>query len=122
MKRIKFHTPEMGEVGQTRWFEASEPMPTLDWSKVSAVETAEDMTVEQFKAKFPEIKPSKIKDFPGRVVEIYLKTTGKLPDETAPTANTPAGIRWWAKQCANYGGLERAFNEAANALEKALKK
>ena len=61
-------------------------------------------------------KPTKIKDFPGRVVDAHLKATGLLPNEV-PAANTPSGLRWWAAQCANYGGLERAFNEAAEALE-----
>lgn len=67
-----------------------------------------------------ERQPTKIKSFPGRAVDAHLKATGKLPDETPPSGDTPAGLRWWAKSCANYGGLERAFNEAAAALEKAL--
>jgi hypothetical protein len=65
-------------------------------------------------------KPTKIKDFPGRAVDAHFKVTGLLPSEV-PTADTPAALRWWARQCANYGGLERAFNEAAAALEKALR-
>ena len=43
-----------------------------------------------------------------------------MADETPPKANTPANIRWWANRCSNYGGLERAFNEAADALEAQL--
>lgn len=41
---------------------------------------------------------------------------------TPPRADTPESIRWWAKQCSNYGGLERAFNEAADALEANFKR
>ncbi len=50
--RRRFHTPEMGAVGCTRWFDKSEGLPALDWSRVTAVETSEVMTVEQFKTKF----------------------------------------------------------------------
>lgn len=51
MKR-RFHTPEMGAVGQTRWFDAGEKLPSLDWSRVTTVETSELMTVKQFEMKF----------------------------------------------------------------------
>lgn len=53
MRRTRFHTPEMGQVGHTRWFDEGEELPALDWSQVRAIETSEEMTVEQFKAKFP---------------------------------------------------------------------
>lgn len=56
MRLVRFHTPEMGQVGHTRWFTENDKLPVLDWSKVTAVETSEEMTVDQFKAKFPEIK------------------------------------------------------------------
>lgn len=38
-------------------------------------------------------------------------------DGDMPRANTPKNIRRWAERCGNYGGLARAFNEAADALE-----
>lgn len=41
-------------------------------------------------------------------------------DDNPPIANTPAALRWWAQRCANFGGLQRAFNEAADALEAQL--
>lgn len=56
MKRVRFHTPEMGQVGYTRWFEDEEKLPALDWSKVTAIETSETMTMDQFKAKYPLIQ------------------------------------------------------------------
>lgn len=59
MRRVRFYTPEMGQVGYTRWFENEEKFPPLDWSKVTAIETSEEMTMDQFKAKFPLI------EFPG---------------------------------------------------------
>jgi hypothetical protein len=52
----RFFTPEMGQVGHTRWFDESEDLPKLDWSKVTAVETHEYMTVAQLKARFPDSK------------------------------------------------------------------
>jgi len=54
MKR-RFHTTEMGPAGVTRWFADDEPLPPLDWTRVSAIETSQEMTVEQFKDRFPEI-------------------------------------------------------------------
>lgn len=56
MKRARFYTPEMGQVGHTRWFEGEEKWPALDWSKVTAIETAEELTMDQFKAKYPLIQ------------------------------------------------------------------
>lgn len=56
MKRIRFYTPEMGQVGHTRWFDDSEELPKLDWSKVTSIESSEEMTIDQFKAKFPLVK------------------------------------------------------------------
>ncbi|MBI1202630.1 MAG: hypothetical protein GC182_08985 [Rhodopseudomonas sp.] len=55
MRLIRVHTLEMGQVGHTRWFPPGEELPALDWSKATAIETQEVMTVEQFKAKYPEI-------------------------------------------------------------------
>jgi hypothetical protein len=45
----------MGEVGHTRWFEGEEKLPTLDWSKVTAIETSEEMAMAEFKVRFPLI-------------------------------------------------------------------
>lgn len=62
----RFHTPEMGQVGHTRWFEDDE-LPALDWSQVTAIETSENMTVEQFKnrwKKFPEVRLPEPKSLP----------------------------------------------------------
>lgn len=62
---VRFHTPQMGQVGHTRWFPLHEHgtewegLPALDWAKVTAVETSEEMTIEQFRARYPEAK------FPG---------------------------------------------------------
>lgn len=56
MKKVRFYTPEMGQVGSTRWFEDGEKFPELDWSKVTAIETSEYMTTEEFTAKYPLIK------------------------------------------------------------------
>lgn len=53
MRRVRFHTPEMGQVGFTRWFDEAEKWPPLDWREVTAIETSEEMTVDQFKTKFP---------------------------------------------------------------------
>lgn len=55
MKR-RFFTPEMGQTGHTRWFADGEDLPSLDWSLVTAIETSSEMTVEQFKAQYPDIK------------------------------------------------------------------
>jgi len=55
MKSIRFYTPEMGQVGVTRWFEGDEKLPSLDWSKVTSIETSERMTMDQFRAKYPLI-------------------------------------------------------------------
>lgn len=55
MRSVRFHTPEMGQVGHTRWFEPSEDLPALDWSKVTAIETSEHMTVEQFRERYPDV-------------------------------------------------------------------
>jgi hypothetical protein len=55
VRLIKFYTPEMGAVGETRWFDAGEPMPALDWSKVLSVDVCETMTFDQFRSKFPEV-------------------------------------------------------------------
>lgn len=60
MKRVRFYTSEMGQVGFTRWFEGEEKWPDLDWSKVTSIETSEDMTIDQFKSKYPLIR------FPGQ--------------------------------------------------------
>jgi hypothetical protein len=56
MRLVRFHTPEMGRVGHTRWFREDEKLPELDWSRVTAIETSEEMTVDQFKAKYPDVK------------------------------------------------------------------
>lgn len=56
MKQVRFHTPEMGAVGHTRWYSADEEWPTLDWSKVTSIETSEGMTVSDFKERFPLVQ------------------------------------------------------------------
>jgi len=56
MRKVRFYTPEMGQVGHTRWFEDEEKFQLLDWSKVTAIETSETMTMEQFGAKYPLVR------------------------------------------------------------------
>lgn len=61
--KVRFYTPEMGQVGFTRWFEGEEKFPDfIDWSKVTAIETSEFMTIDQFTEKYPGIRfPSRTK-------------------------------------------------------------
>lgn len=56
MKLLRIHTPEMGAVGHTRWFKEDEPLPVLNWSQVTAIETSEEMTVDKFREKYPDHK------------------------------------------------------------------
>lgn len=53
MKQIRFYTPEMGQVGHTRWLREGEKWPSLDWSKVTAIETSETLPVDEFKKRHP---------------------------------------------------------------------
>jgi hypothetical protein len=55
MRQTKFYTPEMA-TGCTRWFQDGEEWPKLDWSKVTAIESFEHLSRDQFKAKYPLIE------------------------------------------------------------------